>query len=146
VTAYLMYSKNLDREAALEVVRNVRDVEYVFAYRALQRRGDLYDNARPNEGFMRQLELFQKARFQVSRRDKSTRMFYMERALGEVMSACLMFWLRHRLMNRDSDLRSYRHRWRWHSFTNRHVCKISPDALEFESQHPGKRPSSSDKM
>ncbi|KAG6908000.1 hypothetical protein DXG01_006535 [Tephrocybe rancida] len=68
VAAFLMYSKNMDRESALEMIRSVRP------------------SIEPNEGFLRQLEIFHNAQFQVSRRDKSTRMYYMERALDEVMS------------------------------------------------------------
>lgn len=35
---------------------------------------------------MRQLEIFYKASFKVSKRDKETRMFYLERVVREVMS------------------------------------------------------------
>jgi len=41
---------------------------------------------RPNDGFRVQLEIFHKAAFKISHRDKATRMFYMERAVEEVMS------------------------------------------------------------
>ncbi|KAG6841496.1 hypothetical protein C0991_010354 [Blastosporella zonata] len=68
VAAFLMYSKNLDREAALEMIRNVRP------------------SIEPNEGFLRQLEIFHKSQFKISRRDKSTRLYYMERTLDEVMN------------------------------------------------------------
>ncbi|KAF5379079.1 hypothetical protein D9615_005973 [Tricholomella constricta] len=68
VAAYLMYSKNLDTGAALEMIRNVRP------------------NIEPNQGFLRQLEIFHQAHYKISRRDKTTRMFYMERALDEVMN------------------------------------------------------------
>ncbi|KAG6812879.1 hypothetical protein H0H92_015807 [Tricholoma furcatifolium] len=68
VAAYLMYSRNLDREAALEMIRNVRP------------------HIEPNQGFLRQLEIFHQAQFKVSRRDKTTRLYYMERALDEVMN------------------------------------------------------------
>ncbi|KAG6856937.1 hypothetical protein H0H87_011923 [Tephrocybe sp. NHM501043] len=68
VAAYLMYSKNLDRETALEMIRNVRP------------------SIEPNEGFLRQLEIFHKAQFKISRRDKTTRLYYMERILDEVMN------------------------------------------------------------
>ncbi|KAF9467838.1 hypothetical protein BDZ94DRAFT_1155524 [Collybia nuda] len=68
VAAYLMYSRNMDTESALEEIRNVRP------------------NVEPNEGFLRQLEIFHQAQFKISRRDKTTRMYYMERALEEVMN------------------------------------------------------------
>lgn len=68
VAAYLMYTLNLDPEAALEMIRKVRP------------------NIEPNQGFSRQLEIFHQARFKISRRDKTTRMFYMERALEEVLN------------------------------------------------------------
>lgn len=42
---------------------------------------------RPNEGFLRQLEIFHQAQYRISRRDKTTRLYYMERAYDEVMSA-----------------------------------------------------------
>ena len=42
--------------------------------------------SRMNEGFMRQLENFYQAPFKVSKRDKETRMFYLERVVNEVMS------------------------------------------------------------
>ena len=52
---------------------------------------------RPNDGFLRQLDVFYQASFKVSRRDKATRMFYLERAVEEVVSAWfplrgLPFW------------------------------------------------------
>ena len=36
---------------------------------------------------MRQLEIFHQASFKVTKRDKETRMFYLERVMNEVMSA-----------------------------------------------------------
>ncbi|KAG5646349.1 hypothetical protein DXG03_003672 [Asterophora parasitica] len=68
VAAYLMYSQKLDTAAALEMIRNVRP------------------NIEPNQGFLRQLEIFHQAHYKISQRDKTTRMFYMERALDEVMN------------------------------------------------------------
>ena len=41
---------------------------------------------RANEGFMHQLDIFYAASFKVSKRDKETRMFYLERTVNEVMS------------------------------------------------------------
>ncbi|KNZ78667.1 Dual specificity protein phosphatase 12 [Termitomyces sp. J132] len=68
IAAYLMYSKRLDRETALEMIRNVRP------------------SIEPNEGFLRQLEIFHQAQYKISRRDKTTRLYYMERAYDEVMN------------------------------------------------------------
>jgi dual specificity phosphatase 12 len=45
----------------------------------------------PNPGFMMQLEIFHQAAFRRSRKDKITRMYYMERTLEEVLSKCLLF-------------------------------------------------------
>ncbi|KAG7439997.1 uncharacterized protein BT62DRAFT_1051642 [Guyanagaster necrorhizus] len=68
VAAYLMYTRHLSPEAALELIRKSRP------------------NIDPNPGFLVQLELFHKASFRISRKDKATRMFYMERATEEVMN------------------------------------------------------------
>ncbi|KAF7318817.1 hypothetical protein HMN09_00217000 [Mycena chlorophos] len=68
VAAYLMYTQNIDTEAALDLIRKARP------------------NIDPNPGFLLQLEIFHKAAFKISRRDKTTRMFYMERAVEEVMN------------------------------------------------------------
>ncbi|KAI0825190.1 hypothetical protein BC628DRAFT_1410586 [Trametes gibbosa] len=66
--AYLMVSQGLDPDAAIEVIRKVRP------------------DVQPNDGFMRQLEIFHAASFKVSKRDKATRMFYLERVVHEVMN------------------------------------------------------------
>ncbi|KZT19939.1 hypothetical protein NEOLEDRAFT_1141367 [Neolentinus lepideus HHB14362 ss-1] len=66
--AYLMYARNMDPAAALDLIRKVRP------------------NIQPNVGFLQQLDIFYKASFKVSRRDKSTRMFYLERAVAEMMN------------------------------------------------------------
>ncbi|TFK34431.1 hypothetical protein BDQ12DRAFT_689589 [Crucibulum laeve] len=68
VTAYLMYSRNMDTTTALELIRRSRP--YV----------------EPNQNFLRQLELFHRAHFKISPRDKAIRMFYMDRAVEEVMN------------------------------------------------------------
>ncbi|KAI0656971.1 hypothetical protein C8Q70DRAFT_306841 [Cubamyces menziesii] len=68
VAAYLMVSQGLTPDAALEVIRQSRP------------------DVQPNDGFMRQLEIFYKASFKVSKRDKETRMFYLERVVHEVMN------------------------------------------------------------
>ncbi|KAH9042687.1 hypothetical protein EDB85DRAFT_1916277 [Lactarius pseudohatsudake] len=66
--AYVMYSQNIDASAALDLIRKVRPT------------------INPNAGFMAQLEIFHQASFKVSRRDKATRMFYLERAVEEVLN------------------------------------------------------------
>ncbi|KAJ7634647.1 hypothetical protein FB45DRAFT_909436 [Roridomyces roridus] len=68
VAAYLMYTQMLDTESALNIIRKARP------------------NIDPNPGFLVQLEIFHKAAYKISRKDKSTRMFYMERAVEEVMN------------------------------------------------------------
>lgn len=81
-----MYSRNLNPEAALEMIRKVRPhIEYVYLDCLLWVE-QLTAKSRPNQGFSRQLEIFHDARFKISRRDKTTRMYYMERALEEVLS------------------------------------------------------------
>ncbi|KAJ6627999.1 hypothetical protein B0H10DRAFT_1869341 [Mycena sp. CBHHK59/15] len=73
VAAYLMYTQNIDPQAALDIIKKSRP------------------HVEPNAGFLLQLEIFHKAAFKISRRDKTTRMFYMEKAVEEVMSeyACV---------------------------------------------------------
>ncbi|KAH9006396.1 hypothetical protein EDB86DRAFT_2794439 [Lactarius hatsudake] len=66
--AYVMYSQNIDASAAIDLIRKVRP------------------NINPNAGFIAQLEIFHQASFKVSRRDKATRMFYLERAVEEVLN------------------------------------------------------------
>ncbi|KAF7360215.1 hypothetical protein MVEN_00750300 [Mycena venus] len=68
VAAYLMYTKNIDTQAALDIIRQARPT------------------IDPNPGFLQQLEIFHQAAFNISRRDKTTRRFYMERAVEEVMN------------------------------------------------------------
>jgi dual specificity phosphatase 12 len=48
---------------------------------------DIHSTGRsPNAGFIAQLEIFHQASYKVSRRDKATRMFYLERAVEEILS------------------------------------------------------------
>ncbi|KAI0281804.1 hypothetical protein BGY98DRAFT_1124374 [Russula aff. rugulosa BPL654] len=68
VAAYIMYSQNVDASAAIDLIRKVRS------------------SINPNAGFMAQLEIFHQASFKVSRRDKATRMFYLERAVEEILN------------------------------------------------------------
>ncbi|KAI0760066.1 hypothetical protein C8Q74DRAFT_1319312 [Fomes fomentarius] len=68
VAAYLMVTQGLDPEGALETIRKARP------------------DVQPNEGFMRQLHIFYQTSFKVSKRDKETRMFYLERVVNEVMN------------------------------------------------------------
>ncbi|KZS93916.1 hypothetical protein SISNIDRAFT_410716 [Sistotremastrum niveocremeum HHB9708] len=66
--AYIMCTDRIDVSAALAIICAARPV------------------CRPNDGFMSQLEVFQKASYRLSRRDKSTRRFYLERAIKEVLN------------------------------------------------------------
>ncbi|KAI9465904.1 hypothetical protein BJY52DRAFT_1113303 [Lactarius psammicola] len=66
--AYVMYSQNLDASTAIDLIRKVRP------------------SINPNAGFMAQLEIFHQASYKVSRRDKATRMFYLERAVEEILN------------------------------------------------------------
>ncbi|KAF9653644.1 phosphatases II, partial [Thelephora ganbajun] len=68
VAAYLMYSHQLDTDGALKLIRQSRP--YID----------------PNPGFLEQLDVFHRASYKVSRNDKATRMFYLERAVHEVMN------------------------------------------------------------
>ncbi|KAF7325997.1 hypothetical protein MKEN_00450600 [Mycena kentingensis (nom. inval.)] len=68
VAAYLMYTQNIDTEAALNLIREARP------------------NIDPNPGFLQQLQVFHAAAFKISRQNKPTRMFYLERAVEEVMN------------------------------------------------------------
>ncbi|KAL4079485.1 hypothetical protein J3A83DRAFT_4085933 [Scleroderma citrinum] len=68
VTAYLMYSRKIDTTTALDMIKKVRP------------------NVEPNEGFLHQLEIFYQASYKFTRRDKSIRMFYMERTTEEIMN------------------------------------------------------------
>lgn len=68
VAAYLMYSLHLDTDGAIALIRQSRpDVD-------------------PNSGFLEQLDVFHRASYKVSRNDKTTRMFYLERAVQEIMN------------------------------------------------------------
>ncbi|KAK7044814.1 hypothetical protein R3P38DRAFT_2881005 [Favolaschia claudopus] len=68
VAAYLMYSEHIDTQTALDIIRRARP------------------NIDPNPGFLQQLEVFHQASFNISRKDKTTRRFYMERTVEEVMN------------------------------------------------------------
>lgn len=82
-----MVSQGLDPEGALAAIRQVRpDVQYVPVTSLCVNIPFTSTHCRPNEGFMRQLEIFHKASFKVSKHDKETRMFYLERVVREVMS------------------------------------------------------------
>lgn len=79
-----MYTQKLDASAALDLIRAVRPhtecvhTVYICAYETHM--------SSPNEGFLQQLEIFHQASYKISRRSKPVRMFYMERAVEEVMS------------------------------------------------------------
>lgn len=86
VAAYLMVTQGLDADGALEVIRKARpEVQYVSESPIVEMKLTI-SLGRPNEGFMHQLDIFYAASFKVSKRDKETRMFYLERTVNEVMS------------------------------------------------------------
>ncbi|KAI0346374.1 phosphatases II [Trametopsis cervina] len=66
VTGYLMYSKGLTVEEALHLIREFRP------------------EADPNSNFVNQLTIFHKASYNVSKHDKSIRMFYLERFVKDL--------------------------------------------------------------
>ncbi|KAF5366119.1 hypothetical protein D9757_010932 [Collybiopsis confluens] len=68
VAAYLMHNRHMNLEEALDLIRKAR-VEID-----------------PNPSFLAQLEIFQDASFTVSPKDKTTRMYYLQRTTGEVMN------------------------------------------------------------
>ncbi|KAH7886986.1 hypothetical protein F5I97DRAFT_1936558 [Phlebopus sp. FC_14] len=68
VAAYLMHSRKLDVSTALDMIKKVRP--YI----------------EPNQGFIDQLEIFHQASYKFTRRDKATRMFYLERTTEEIMN------------------------------------------------------------
>ncbi|KAG6333939.1 hypothetical protein ID866_5150 [Astraeus odoratus] len=85
VTAYLMYSRKLDVSTALEMLRKVRP------------------SVEPNEGFLYQLEVFHDASYKFTRREKSIRMFYMERTVEEIMNGDGTFPPDHMFAKRPSS-------------------------------------------
>ncbi|OJA14969.1 hypothetical protein AZE42_03225 [Rhizopogon vesiculosus] len=68
VAAYLMHTLKLDPASAVDMIRKVRPF------------------VEPNVGFMEQLEVFHQSSFKFTRRDKATRMFYLERTMDEVIN------------------------------------------------------------
>ena len=46
---------------------------------------------RPNDGFLAQLDIFYQASYKVSKRNKVMRMYYLERALDEIMREPAVF-------------------------------------------------------
>ncbi|KAH8109517.1 hypothetical protein DFH11DRAFT_1626596 [Phellopilus nigrolimitatus] len=68
VAAYLMYAQQLDAQAALDMVVRARPC------------------TQPNDGFLAQLDVFYQAAYKVERKNKAMRMYYLERALDEVMN------------------------------------------------------------
>ncbi|TDL15593.1 phosphatases II [Rickenella mellea] len=63
VTAYLMFTQQIDSLSALKLVEKVRPC------------------VQPNDGFLRQLDIFHQASFRVSVTDQATRLFYLRRSL-----------------------------------------------------------------
>ena len=85
--AYVMYSKNVDVQTAIGIIQKARPVaQHVSLSFSIFQNLTSWIIRRPNEGFMAQLEIFYQASFKVSKRDKATRMFYLERAVEEILS------------------------------------------------------------
>lgn len=73
-------------EGALDLIRKARpEIEYVYSLDLCL--GSLISISSPNPGFIAQLEIFHNASFNISRKDKDTRLYYMQRTTEEVMSA-----------------------------------------------------------
>ncbi|KIK68452.1 hypothetical protein GYMLUDRAFT_215067 [Collybiopsis luxurians FD-317 M1] len=68
VAAYLMHNREMNVEEALNLIRKARP------------------EIDPNPSFLAQLEIFQDASFRVSRKDRTTRMYYMQRTTEEVLN------------------------------------------------------------
>ncbi|KAF8879643.1 hypothetical protein CPB84DRAFT_1687860 [Gymnopilus junonius] len=68
VAAYIMYSRKVDPQVALDLIKQVRP------------------SIEPNQGFLSQLELFYSAKYKTSIREKPIRMFYMNRTVEDVMN------------------------------------------------------------
>ncbi|KAJ3812781.1 hypothetical protein EV368DRAFT_41057 [Lentinula lateritia] len=68
VAAYLMHNRRMGVEGALDLIRKARP------------------EIDPNPGFIAQLEIFHNASFNISRKDKDTRLYYMQRTTEEVMN------------------------------------------------------------
>ncbi|KAK7061111.1 tyrosine protein phosphatase yvh1 [Paramarasmius palmivorus] len=68
VAAYLMYDRHLTPDEALDLIRKARP------------------SIDPNPGFLLQLEIFYNASYKITGRDKTTRMWYMERTVEEVLN------------------------------------------------------------
>ncbi|KAI0079219.1 phosphatases II [Panus rudis PR-1116 ss-1] len=68
VAAYLMYSRGIDADDALALIRQARS------------------QVEPNKSFMSQLNVFYKASCRVSNHDKTIRMYYLERAVKNIQN------------------------------------------------------------
>ena len=81
-----MYDKKIDAQSALQLIRKVRPkIEYVFDKTSSTLILRFFYS--PNLNFQQQLEVFHKSQYKISRREKATRLFYMDKTVGSVMSA-----------------------------------------------------------
>jgi len=79
---------------------------------------------------MTQLEIFHQASFKVSRRDKATRMFYLERAVEEVLSDTIpTSYLNYFILKGPCRRGRLCPR-------NGHVCEVSPHTHGFSTPYP----------
>jgi hypothetical protein len=86
VAAYLMYSRGLDPDAALALIREARPiVQSVYSLVMISMNSHIKINhtscdRRPNEGFMEQLDIFHDAGCDDIRTTKAGREWYAKRA------------------------------------------------------------------
>lgn len=84
-----MYDKKIDAQSAIQLIRKVRPkIEYVFCEFNTSSTPDLTTIlfTSPNTNFQQQLDVFHESQYKISRREKATRLFYMDKTVGTVMS------------------------------------------------------------
>ena len=82
-----MYDKKIDAQSALQLIRKVRPkIEYVLVIKTFSYPDLMTSFYSPNTNFLQQLDVFHKSQYKISRREKATRLFYMDKTVGSVMS------------------------------------------------------------
>lgn len=79
---------------------------------------------------MEQLKVFHRASYKFTRRDKATRMFYLERTVEDVMSKsafCITYDNQCFTLKISAD--RLNHRWRWDDSRECNVCQASPNTI-----------------
>ena len=121
-----MYVKETDVQGALDIVTKARpSVQYVPFVHNLSCKVS-QQKIRPNDGFLEQLDVFYRASYRITRWNKSMRMFYLERALDEIISASFSSPLSVRIGKLTSHPR-----WRRFNPEGQHVRKVPPIAERF---------------